>query len=393
MTARPFVSIQLHDATKSKSKTAHISLPSVFSAPIRLDVVRSTYTNVAKNRRQPYAVSQRAGHQTSAESWGTGRAVARIPRVAGGGTHRAGQGAFGNMCRGGRLFQPTKTWRRWHRLTNLNQRRFAIASALAASALVPLVLARGHRIEQVDEIPLVVANEAFTGVNGTKEAVAILKKLKAFEDVEKVKDSHKIKAGKGKSRNRRYTQRRGPLVVFEKKSWGAHSSRSFRNISGVELISVDALSLLLLAPGGHVGRFVIWTSEAFAKVDKLWGTYSKGALLKKGYHLPRSIISSSDIGRIINSDEVQSVLRPAQTSRQRKERRRPNPLKNVATMIKLNPYYEILKKRRIVASQKVVTPEQKKKNEDARKLKKKNQIKTNKAVAKRRSAFYKLLLS
>lgn len=37
------------------------------------------------------------GHQTSAESWGTGRAVARIPRVRGGGTHRSGQGAFGNV--------------------------------------------------------------------------------------------------------------------------------------------------------------------------------------------------------------------------------------------------------------------------------------------------------
>ncbi len=33
---------------------------------------------------------------------GTGRAVARIPRVRGGGTHRSGQAAFGNMCRGGR---------------------------------------------------------------------------------------------------------------------------------------------------------------------------------------------------------------------------------------------------------------------------------------------------
>jgi ribosomal protein L4 len=35
--------------------------------------------------------------QSSAESWGTGRAVSRIPRVPGGGTHRAGQGAFGNV--------------------------------------------------------------------------------------------------------------------------------------------------------------------------------------------------------------------------------------------------------------------------------------------------------
>jgi len=47
--------------------------------------------NLNKNNRQAYAVSSKAGHQTSAESWGTGRAVARIPRVSGGGTHRAGQ--------------------------------------------------------------------------------------------------------------------------------------------------------------------------------------------------------------------------------------------------------------------------------------------------------------
>ena len=67
------------------------------------------HNNIAKNKRQPYCVSEPAGHQviflltlfgatvvllldpqTSAESWGTGRAVARIPRVRGGGTHRFG---------------------------------------------------------------------------------------------------------------------------------------------------------------------------------------------------------------------------------------------------------------------------------------------------------------
>ena len=67
-----------------------------------------------KNRRQAYGVAENAGHQHSAESWGTGRAVARIPRIAGSGTARAGQGAFGNMCRGGRMFAPTKTFRKWH---------------------------------------------------------------------------------------------------------------------------------------------------------------------------------------------------------------------------------------------------------------------------------------
>src|SRR5258708_13262826 len=128
--------------------------------------------SIAKNSRQAYAVSKKAGHQTSAESWGTGRAVARIPRVGGGGTHRSGQAAFGNMCRGGRMFAPTKTWRKWHVKVNQNQRRFAIVSALAASALPSLVLARGHRIEQIEEVPLVVddVTEAFTN---TKHALPL----------------------------------------------------------------------------------------------------------------------------------------------------------------------------------------------------------------------------
>jgi len=69
--------------------------------------------------------------------------------VPGGGTHRAGQGAFGNMCRGGRMFAPTKTWRKWNRPTNLNQRRYAICSALAASSVPSLVMARGHRVQEV----------------------------------------------------------------------------------------------------------------------------------------------------------------------------------------------------------------------------------------------------
>jgi large subunit ribosomal protein L4e len=68
-----------------------VPLPDVFKAPIRPDLVNFVHTNVNKNRRQAYAVSTKAGHQTSAESWGTGRAVARIPRVSGGGTSRSGQ--------------------------------------------------------------------------------------------------------------------------------------------------------------------------------------------------------------------------------------------------------------------------------------------------------------
>lgn len=83
MASRPVVSIQ------STSDT--VPLPEVLTAPIRIDIVQAVHKSVNKNKRQPYAVAENAGHQTSAESWGTGRAVARIPRVGGGGTHRSGQ--------------------------------------------------------------------------------------------------------------------------------------------------------------------------------------------------------------------------------------------------------------------------------------------------------------
>lgn len=163
-------------------------MPAVFTTPLRIDIVQHVHTNMSKNNRQPYSVNMKAGHQTSAESWGTGRAVSRIPRVPGGGTHRAGQGAFGNMCRGGRMFAPTKVWRRWHRKVNLKQKRYAVCTALAASALPALVMARGHRISQVPEMPLVVTDDA-QGIAKTKNAMQLLESLGAGEDVEKAKAS------------------------------------------------------------------------------------------------------------------------------------------------------------------------------------------------------------
>ena len=181
-TARPLISVY---SDKGEASSRYVTLPAVFRAPIRPDIVSSVHADMMKNSRQPYAVSEKAGHQTSAESWGTGRAVARIPRVRGGGTHRSGQGAFGNMCRGGRMFAPTKTWRRWHRRINVNQKRYAMCSAIAASGIPSLVMSKGHRVEQIPELPLVLSDNV-EEIKKTKEAVGVLRKLKAWPDVEKV---------------------------------------------------------------------------------------------------------------------------------------------------------------------------------------------------------------
>ncbi|KAJ2245144.1 60S ribosomal protein L4B, partial [Coemansia sp. RSA 455] len=248
MAARPVVSVFGLNGSKLD---ATVPLPSVFTAPIRPDLVQFVHKNMAKNRRQPYAAKQQAGEETSAESWGTGRAVARIPRVGGGGTHRAGQAAFGNMTRGGRMFAPNKVWRKWHIRTNSNQKRYATASAVAASGVSALVSGRGHRISNIEEVPLVVSAEV-ESLSKTKEAIALLKALKAYADVAKVSNTRSIRAGRGKMRNRRHRQRRGPLVVFAQDKG---ISRAFRNLPGVELVDVTRLNLLQLAPGGHLGRF------------------------------------------------------------------------------------------------------------------------------------------
>jgi large subunit ribosomal protein L4e len=350
MTTGPTVTIIGADGQASG---ASAPLPTVFKSPIRPDIVQSVHTGMAKNKRQPSAVSSKAGHQTSAESWGTGRAVARIPRVSGGGTHRAGQAAFGNQCRSGRMFAPTKTWRKWHIKVPQGQRRFATASAVAASAAVPLVQARGHRVSKVPELPLVISSAAFSDLTKTRAAVSLLKAVGAYEDVVKVTKSRKIRAGKGKLRDRRHRQRRGPLVIFNPADETSTAVvKAFRNIPGVETCSVNALNLLQLAPGGHLGRFVIWTESAFNALNTIYGSTTEAGEGKKNYFLPSNVVSQSDLARLINSSEVQNVLRPAKGgARQKKGGKagvlKKNPLKNKQVMLRLNPYAKAFSEQKL----------------------------------------------
>ncbi|XP_045783312.1 60S ribosomal protein L4 [Maniola jurtina] len=342
--ARPLVSV--YSEKSEKVADVSVPLPFVFKAPIRPDLVNDVHVSMSKNARQPYCVNKEAGHQTSAESWGTGRAVARIPRVRGGGTHRSGQGAFGNMCRGGRMFAPTKPWRRWHRRVNLRQRRAAAAAAVAAAGVPALVQARGHIIEKIPELPLVVSDKV-QEINKTKQAVIFLRRVKAWSDVLKVYKSQRLRAGKGKMRNRRRVQRKGPLIVFNKDQG---LTRAFRNIPGVEMLSVNKLNLLKLAPGGHVGRFVIWTQSAFERLDSLFGSWKTPSKEKKNFNLPQPKMANTDLTRLLKSEEIRKCLR-APNKRVVRATRKLNPLVNAKAMLRLNPYAAVMKRKAILDQQ------------------------------------------
>lgn len=179
---------------------------------------------------------------------------------------------------------------------------------MAASALLPLVQARGHRVEDVPELPLVV-DDKLESYEKTKDAVAFLKRFGVYADVQKVIDNKRLRGGKGKMRGRRYKLRKGPLVVYANEN--VKLVQAFRNIPGVETCNVHRLNLLQLAPGGQLGRFIIWTSSAFKALDQIFGSFRKVGEEKKGYQLNRPLLSNADLARVINSDEIQSVVKPA----------------------------------------------------------------------------------
>lgn len=322
------------------AQTGKSVLPAVFGTGIRTDIVNFVHSNINKNRRQGHAVNYKAGMKHSAESWGTGRAVSRIPRVGGSGTSRSGQGAFGNMCRKGRMFAPIRIWRKWHVKTNLKQRRFAVATALAASAILPLVQARGHRVDNVPEFPLVV-NGSAEKIERTKEAVRFLRDIGAYADVKKVVDTIKVRAGRGKIRNRRHRTRRGPLVVY--KGANVPLIKALRNVPGVETVHVSRLNLLQLAPGGHVGRFIIWTEDAFNELNNIFGTTKQSSSQKSGWSLPTHEVTNPDVSRIINSNEIQTAIRTQRRQSVNHNIQKRNPLTNTKHMDELNPNARVVR--------------------------------------------------
>jgi len=230
------------------------------------------------------------------------------------------------------MFAPLKLWRKWHRKVNLNQKRNAVASALAAAACGPLVMARGHKIDDVPELPLVVDS---LNKDKTAQLLASLKNLGVAADLQRVRSSKKLRAGQGKMRNGRFSLRRGPLIVYGDDNSSVKDAA--RNLPGVDTCNVSRMNLLQLAPGGHLGRLVIFTKDAFEQLDSIFGTYRQRSTAKAGFQLARPMMSCAYLARIINSDQIQGKLRMQRSNTDVSSRGKKNPLTNKTAMQRLNP--------------------------------------------------------
>ncbi len=239
-----------------------IDLPEVFSTPIRTDVIKRAVLAVQSSRFQPQGRDYMAGKRTSAESRGTGSAIARIPRIKGG----AGTAAFAPGTVGGRLPFPPKSEKRILKKIPKKEKRLAVMSAIAATAQRNMVASRGHSIEDVVGFPLVVTDD-LEGLKKTKEVEETLIHLGILSELFRVKESRKIRAGKGKARGRKMKQAVGPLIVI-KENQGIQEAAS--NILGVQTVAVNKINAEMLAPGTHPGRLTIWTEGAIGQLNQLY---------------------------------------------------------------------------------------------------------------------------
>jgi large subunit ribosomal protein L4e len=243
--------------------TGKVTLPEVFSTPLRPDVIKRAVLAIQSSRLQPQGRDPMAGKKTTAESRGTGSATARVPRVKGG----SGRAAFAPSTVKGRQPHPPRAEKIIIKRIPKKEAKLALISAIAATAQKETVASRGHRIDNVPALPLVVDN-AFESLTKAKEVEDAFASLGIAEDIVRVRDSRNVRAGKGKHRGRKMKQAVGPLIVVAD---AKTLMQAASNVPGVEITTVTNLNTEMLAPGTHPGRLTIWTNGAIEKLNTLYG--------------------------------------------------------------------------------------------------------------------------
>jgi large subunit ribosomal protein L4e len=242
-----------------------IDLPAVFATPLRPDVIKRAVLAMQSNRLQPQGRDTMAGKRTTAESRGTGQGIARLPRRKTGG----GRAAFAPGTVGGRQGHPPMSEKKIVKKIPKKEKRLALFSAIAATASKEAVARRGHSIQDVPQIPLVVTDD-LEGLQKTKEAEQTLIQLGVLSELFRVRNSRKVRAGRGKSRGRKMKHGVGPLLIVAE---NRGIKEAAENIPGVDVALVANLNVEMLAPGTHPGRLAVWTSSA---IERLSGVQSKG---------------------------------------------------------------------------------------------------------------------
>ena len=247
-----------------KGEKSVIDKPKIFNFKPREDLIQKACEVSQSRKKQIQGRDKRAGLRNTAEGWGTGHGLSRAPRLKGSGYPTARNVGRVPFAKGGRRAHPIKFEKKINKKINKKTNKFSIISAISASGDPNRVKKRGHIIKNIPQIPLVIDDKIQT-IKKTSQIYSILCDLGVKEEINKVKKSKKIRAGKGKRRGRKYKQKKGLLIVI-KDDFGI--VKASRNIAGTEIINIKNLSIESLAPGGMPGRLILWTQSAFNELKK-----------------------------------------------------------------------------------------------------------------------------
>ncbi|MBE44235.1 MAG: 50S ribosomal protein L4 [Thaumarchaeota archaeon] len=240
-----------------------LELPKVFSTPYRPDVIHKAFISLQSHSFQPQGRDPLAGEKTSAMSRNTGQGIARMARVKGSGFPRAGQAAgVGNTIKGRQAHPPMSNKNITKRL-NKKEKRLALCSAIAATISKEIVASRGHSVDKIKDLPLVI-NDDICKIKKTKDLQNVMNSLNLSDDIERVRKGWKKRMGKSQRRGRVTRASRSVLIVVDKDEGIGKATGS---ILGIDVTTVKNLSVLHLAPGSHAARLVLWSKGAIEHLN------------------------------------------------------------------------------------------------------------------------------
>merc|ERR1712224_491633 len=130
-------------------------------------------------------------------------------------------------------------------------------------------------------------------------------------DLSRTTKSRGNRKGQGKFRNRAKVVSKGPMLIYNNDQG---ISLAVRNLVGVESGLVKNLNLINLAPGGHLGRFLIWTRTALEALDCIWGSPTISSSYKIGYELPHALVKNPYFNQLTHNNEIQTIINMSKTT-------------------------------------------------------------------------------
>jgi len=244
-------------------KKGLIDKPEIFRIKPRKDLIQMANNVIQSKNKQAQGRDRDAGLRNISKGWGTGYGMSRAPRRQGSGFPTSRHVGRVPFATGGRRTHPSKSEKVIKKKINKKTNKASIFSAISASGDKLWVKKRGYKIDNIPELPLVVDDKIQT-IKKTETIYSALCNLGFKEELFKTKKSRKVRSGKGKARGRKYKFKKGILIII-KDDFGI--VKASRNIPGTDIIKLENISIKNLAPGGVLGRFILWSQSAFNELN------------------------------------------------------------------------------------------------------------------------------